>query len=337
MSNIQWTDDTSNPIHLVKQDGSHGGHWCKKVSAGCQNCYAEAQNNSGFFSFASHLNYSGEVPENLILDEEVCKKWLSWRKPKKIFVCSMTDLFGEWVKDEWIDKIFGYMAAASWHTFQVLTKRPERAIAYFNRPNLAQRIMDASDLVCKPELPLKNVHFGVTVENQAMADKRIPLLLQIPAAVRWLSVEPLLGEIELGLLGTVPKDINPTYTAVHEYISWVVVGGESGNGARPLPIEWVEAIRASLATAYANASQCQDAGVPLFVKQLGNFPVTLNPENFPKTESITRKDYASWCFEEAKKMGFELEGMCRIKLKDRKGGNIEEFPAHLQVREFPST
>lgn len=342
MSNIQWTDVSSNPIHLIKEDGTHGGHWCRKVSEGCQNCYSEAQNQSGFFSFASHLKYEGEAPSNLVFDEEVCKKWLGWRKSKKIFVCSMTDLFGEWVKDEWIDKVFSYIAAAPWHTFQLLTKRPERAIAYFNRPSLSQRIMEAGNLVCKPELPLKNVWFGVTTENQGMADKRIPLLLQIPAAVRWLSVEPLLEQIDLStVFGLYEYDEGKFALKVGSRWAnspdWVVIGGESGSGARPLPIEWIEGV----------SQQCQDAGIPVFIKQLGCFPVTNNPEKFAKkgkfygedclmtAELIGYRDYLESYFVEARKMGLELEGMYRIKLKDRKGGNIEEFPEHLRIREFP--
>jgi len=329
MSNIQWTDVSSNPIHLTKPDGSHGGHWCRKVSDGCKHCYSETQNQSGFFSFASHLEYSGDVPSNLIFDEAIALKWLSWKSPKKIFVCSMTDLFGEWVNDEWVDKILAIASLCPQHTFQILTKRPERAKEYFdNHANVETFIRTGARSMkhVKAQLPLPNVWIGTTVENQAMADKRIPLLLQIPAVVRWLSVEPLLGQIDLGLLGTVPRDINPTYTAVHEYISWVVVGGESGSGARPCSVEWIEAI----------AQQCKVADVPIFVKQLGNFPVTSNPENFTKTELITRKNYAHWCFEEATKMGFELEGMHQIKLRDRKGGNISEFPENLRIREFPN-
>ncbi|MFN6559982.1 MAG: DUF5131 family protein [Nostoc sp. ChiSLP01] len=307
MTNIQWTDVTSNPIHLVKPDGSHGGHWCKKVSPGCANCYSEAQNNNGFFSFASHLEYVGDAPDNLIFDEEVCKKWLSWRKPKKIFVCSMTDLFGEWVENEWIDKVFGYMASAHWHTFHVLTKRPERAIAYFQRHNLAQSIKDASDLVCKPELPLKNVWFGITCENQAMADKRIPLLLETPAAVKWLSVEPILENIDLKF-GSWDVDVDDDTTRSiyvpneNNLVDWVVLGGESGKNARSCHIVWVRSL----------VRQCQDASIPVFVKQLGSKPLHI--------QYIER----------------EPKHKYRYKISGNKGGKIQEFPEDLQIREFPA-
>ncbi|MEG3840466.1 DUF5131 family protein, partial [Microcoleus sp. herbarium14] len=122
MSLISWTDITANPIHLIREDGSHGGHWCRKVSAGCSRCYSETQNQSNYFAFASHLPYAGQAPDNLIFEEAVMKKLLRMRSPKKVFLCSMTDLFGEWVPDEWIDKAFAYMALAKQHTFQILTK-----------------------------------------------------------------------------------------------------------------------------------------------------------------------------------------------------------------------
>ena len=98
---IQWTDATDNPIYLLRPDGSNGGHWCRKVSEGCRECYAESINNSGFFSFASHLPYSGEPPANLHFSDAIVNCWARMRTPRKRFVCSMTDLFGEWVPLEW--------------------------------------------------------------------------------------------------------------------------------------------------------------------------------------------------------------------------------------------
>lgn len=112
MSLISWTDITANPIHLVREDGSNGGHFCNKVSPGCLHCYSESQNQSGYFSFASKLKYSGQAPDGLTFDDAVMEKLLKMRLGKKVFLCSMTDLFGEWVPDEWIDKAFAYMAFA---------------------------------------------------------------------------------------------------------------------------------------------------------------------------------------------------------------------------------
>lgn len=148
MSNIQWTNITSNPIHLIREDGTHGGHWCEKISPGCANCYAETQNQSNYFKFASKKLYTGSPPENLIFDEKVMQELVKMRSPKKVFLGSMTDIFGKWVPDEWIDLIFAYMAIAPQHTFQILTKRPERMKEY-----LAGKI------------PLPNVWFGASWLN----------------------------------------------------------------------------------------------------------------------------------------------------------------------------
>lgn len=260
---IEWTDMTSNPIHLVKEDGKNGGHWCKKISEGCANCYAETQNQSNYFSFASHLKYTGEAPKNLILDEAVLQSWVKLKKPHKIFVCSMTDVFGDWVSEEWILKIFTYFRKCPQHTFQVLTKRPERM------HDIISRIWTAK--------PLPNVWLGTSIENQKAADSRdLPLIkLNNLGWTTFYSVEPLLEKVTLNLNG----------------ISWAIVGGESGKGARPCHYEWVLDI----------VEQCQKAGTPVFVKQLGT--------------------------------NYFQEGVS-IKVKG-KGGDIHELPSRLQVREFP--
>lgn len=303
MSNIQWTDITSNPIHLIREDSTHGGHWCQKISPGCANCYAETQNQSNYFKFASHLPYTGKVPQNLIFDEEVMQKLINMRSPKKIFLCSMTDLFGEWVPDEWIDLIFAYMAIAKQHTFQILTKRPERMQEY-----LAGKI------------PLPNVWLGVSVENQKVADERIPLLLTTPAKLRFLSCEPLLEELNLvsqkredgiynyllntwetrriGAGGAVAGGRISPYS--NEGINWVIVGAESGSRARPCDVNWIRSI----------VQQCQKSNVAVFVKQLGSKPI--NSDN-----------------------GLMRTPQLWLNLKDRKGGNIDEFPEDLKIRQFP--
>ncbi|MEG4286382.1 DUF5131 family protein [Microcoleus sp. A006_D1] len=301
MSTISWTDITCNPIHLVRPDGSHGGHWCQKVSPGCTNCYSETQNQSNYFKFASKLRFTGEVPENLIFDEEVMKKLIGMRskagrKPskKKVFLCSMTDLFGEWVKEEWIDLAFAYMAIANQHTFQILTKRAERMAKYFKsgaRQRIRIAVVDLGrQLNLKPETyepyetfdfewPLANVWLGTSVENQKAADDRIPWLIKTPAAVRFLSCEPLLQKVIL----------KAEYS---QNLNWVIIGGESGSGARPCHLDWIQSI----------VQQCATANLAVFVKQLGSNPVDNN--------------YV-------------------IKPKDRKGGEISEFPEDLQIRQFP--
>ncbi|MEG4149433.1 DUF5131 family protein, partial [Microcoleus sp. Pol12B5] len=201
MSLIHWTDITANPIHIVREDGSNGGHFCNKVSLGCLHCFPEAQNQSSYFSFASHLPYAGKAPKNLIFDDVVMEKLLRMRSGKKVFLCSMTDLFGEWVPDEWIDKAFVFMLLAQQHTFQILTKRPQRMQHYLSDPATIHRVTKkASDLMnlnCLSCWPLPNVWVGTSIENQEVVDQRIPHLLNTPAVVRFLSCEPLLEKIDL--------------------------------------------------------------------------------------------------------------------------------------------
>jgi protein gp37 len=232
---------------------------------------------------------------------------LRWSKPRKIFVNSMSDLFHESVPDEWIDRIFAVMALASQHTFQILTKRPERMRDYC--ASLSFRDMAAHTppgslyhqslagmerafgLAQKfsydpptPPLPLPNVWLGVSVENQATADERIPLLLQTPAAKRFISAEPLLGPLDLsdltirvrpgeqpcGLAGLdaltgIHWDAEDTIVGLYgnpdPRIDWVIVGGESGTHARPMHPDWARSLR----------DQCKDAGVAFFWKQWGEW------------------------------------------------------------------
>jgi protein gp37 len=309
MTKIQWTDITSNPIHLVKPDGSHGGHWCRKAdrSPGCANCYSEAQNQSDFFKFASHLKYTGEAPENLILDDKILKDLIKMKTPKKIFICSMTDLFGDWISDEWICKVFAYMCIAKQHTFQILTKRPERMKEFFEIPMIKIGIANYIDEYFEDKfahqdyyMPACNVWLGVTCENQRTLAERLPILLETPAKVRFLSCEPLLEDIYLGLdelFDVCPElvegsELGEALVEVKDALDWVIVGGESGNHARPCHINWIRSI----------VKQCQNSNVPVFVKQLGSEIVLSS-------------------------------GEC-INLKS-KGGDIEAFPEDLRIREFP--
>jgi protein gp37 len=271
MSNIQWTDDTSNPIRLLKEDGTLGGHWCRKVSPGCANCYAESINNNGFFSFASHRKYAGEAPK-LGLDRKELEKWTRARTSKKVFVGSMTDLFGDWVPRDWHFEIFD-AAANSKLTFQFLTKRPD-----IMRSSCADWLSKRGE----DKLP-GNFWMGSSVENQRAASVRLPHLTQIPAGVIFLSCEPLLEEVTLG------GYINS--------IDWVIIGGESGRGARPCQVDWIRSL----------IRQCQQERTnnpAVFVKQLGAKPV------FEAT------DYP-------------------IHLADSKGGDVNEFPEDLKLRQFP--
>ena len=286
---IEWTDMTSNPIHLVKEDGKNGGHWCKKISEGCANCYAEAQNQSGFFSFASHLKYAGEAPKNLILDEAVLQSWVKLKKPHKIFVCSMTDMFGEWVSKEWILKIFTYFRKCPQHTFQVLTKRPERMHDIISKIwwKDEQALLWGEPSTAKP---LPNVWLGTSIENQKALYSRFNSLRELRSHgwTTFYSVEPLLEKVNLDL---------------QNYgVGWVIVGGESGKGARPCNYEWVLGI----------VEQCQKTGTPVFVKQLGSNPGGICTKS---ASNIFASHF----------------------IKDSKGGDIQEFPLPIQVREFPKT
>jgi protein gp37 len=232
---IQWTDETWTP-----------DTGCDRISPGCDHCYA--------LTLAKRLQAMGVAGyENdgdprtsgpgfaVTLHPELLGRPLRWRKPRRVFVCSMADLFHKDVPSRFIGDVFVAMARADQHTFQVLTKRPQRM---------------ARELTCFP--PLANVWLGTSVENQRYADLRIPHLLATPAAVRFLSCEPLLGPIDLGgtdsfLWGMpTPWDEPP--------VAWVIIGGESGPGARPMDLDWARSL----------IEQCRDADVAVFVKQLGS-------------------------------------------------------------------
>lgn len=199
---------------------------------------------------------------------------LRWRKPRSVFVNSMSDLFHEDVSDEYIAAVFGVMAACPQHTFQVLTKRAERMRDWFRwvdgfgvgdpaglLESIAGDAMDST--LMDPETlsgvpwPLSNVWLGVSVEDQPRADERIPLLMQCPAAVRWISAEPLLGPINLRKLPHPDHGMGIDFGGV---LDWVVAGGESGPGHRTCDLAWLRSI----------AGQCQAAGVPCFMKQTGS-------------------------------------------------------------------
>lgn len=302
MSNIEWTDVTWNPVT-----------GCSKVSPGCAHCYAEAL--SLRFGTSKKPWTPENAAENVVLHPERLDAPLHWRKPRRVFVNSMSDLFHELVPDSFIVDVFRVMAQAEQHTFQVLTKRPERMRDMLND----QIIMCDLSCVILPgprwaTWPLPNVWLGVSVENQHWADERIPLLLQTPAAVRFISAEPLLGPVNLKQAGAIRMD---TWHADHGQLDWVIVGGESGPKHRPFDAHWARDIR----------DQCASAGVPLFVKQLGARPLIECPE------CGGLNDY-----------GDAGEGTCdvcedqprlRLRLKSRKGGDMDEWPKDLRIREFP--
>jgi len=251
MSKIQWTDKTQNPINEAG-----GGHYCVPISPGCKNCYASRMNKTPYFG--GNGKAFGVRPEGhpeMTLNREMLATWARMRKPKKHFVGSMTDVFGEWVPDWMVLKLFDAMAAAPLQTFQVLTKRPERL------PGIIDKFLWWTS----QQMP-KNVWLGTSAEDQKCLDQRLIHLIRSRVRVRFLSLEPLLGPIRLfdvddftsQMLATLPIGVHKFPAA--DYIDWVIIGGESGPGARAMSLDWVRDI----------LEQCREASIPAFLKQLGS-------------------------------------------------------------------
>ncbi|MCL6446839.1 MAG: phage Gp37/Gp68 family protein [Armatimonadetes bacterium] len=253
-SKIEWTDYVWNPVT-----------GCTPVSEGCRNCYAARYAKR----LAGRCGYPKDNPFRIILHLERLNEPLRWKKPRRVFVCSMGDLFHPDVPDEFIKQVFNSMATdilqPCKHTYMVLTKRPERMLQFFEKYTTCG------------VAPWPNVWLGVTAENQEAADERIPILLQVPAAVHWVSCEPLLGSVDLsgwleltwacpecgdmsGFVGERCSCGEGVYVE-QPRLNWVVVGGETGPGARPMHPDWVGSLR----------DQCQAAGVPFFFKQWGEW------------------------------------------------------------------
>lgn len=273
---IEWTDATWNPLR-----------GCSRVSDGCRNCYAESVAHrfsgpgmpyEGLTRIVNgHPAWTGEVR----MITELLDQPLRWTRPRRIFVNSMSDLFHESVPDSFIDRVFAVMWAChfcdggqSKHVFQILTKRAKRMRDYLRqdrREHWARAAINLAgkydpdgifDDIANAQGSHPRIWLGVSVENQATADERIPLLLETPAAIRWISAEPLLSPMSL----VVPFD-GATVNAVRgalpgiPRLDWVVAGGESGSHARPSHPDWLRAMR----------DQCKAAGVPFLFKQWGEW------------------------------------------------------------------
>lgn len=275
-SKIEWTDATWNPIV-----------GCSVVSPGCTNCYAMRLAGGRLAHHPSRAGLTVDSKAGPVWNGEVrlVEEWLDqplrWRRPRMIFVCAHGDLFHESVPDEWIDRVFAVMALATQHTFQVLTKRATRMRDYVSTragdymvvmPEAA-RIAGATLQDCKRagllSWPLSNVWLGVSAEDQSRANERVPDLLATPATVRFVSAEPLLGPVNLGRTEARPGLLDALRghqhsfggVSIHPRIDWVIVGGESGPGARPMHPDWARSLR----------DQCQAAGVAFHFKQWGEF------------------------------------------------------------------
>jgi protein gp37 len=281
MSKIEWTEATWNPVV-----------GCSVVSPGCTNCYAMRMANRLAANPATP-HYAGTVEPSkagpvwtgklAMAPEKALTAPLRRRKPTMYFVNSMGDLFHEDVPDDWIDRVFAVMALCPQHTFQVLTKRANRMRAYVTDREDREigRAQDRQLTGPHPVPVLPNAWLGVSAEDQVRADDRIPDLLATPAAVRFVSAEPLLGPVDLRRLAATGGTIRPYRALVDALdgtcqsrdhastdwfklpakIDWVIVGGESGKGARPMHPHWARSLR----------DQCAAAGVPFFFKQWGEF------------------------------------------------------------------
>lgn len=274
---IPWTDRTWNPVT-----------GCTPTSRACDRCYAKRMANR----LAGRHGYDKDNPFKITWHEDVIRQPLTWRTPAKVFAISMGDLFHPDVPDEWIDKVMAIITLTPKHTYQILTKRPERMLKYFSSEKehlvdcweaasyemgLADKDEDCDAPAChifnriEREWPLKNLWLGVTAEDQKRANLRIPLLLGTPAAIRFVSIEPMLGVINLRFLnpgsftffnalsGTVSDLDNRSLLTPR--LDWVICGGESGPKARPLYPRWVDIIR----------NQCYLSNTPFFFKSWGSY------------------------------------------------------------------
>lgn len=277
MSKIEWTDRTWNPLA-----------GCTVISPGCTHCYAmrmahrleamgqEKYQGTTWKTDGGKILWTGRIN----LDEKALLEPLKWKKPQRVFVNSMSDLFHENVPFEYVDKVFAIMALTPHITYQVLTKRPERMAEFLVWKKRDWACLGPGCIIEKIffrpwenvkafengfnqhfQFPLPNVWLGTTVENQKEADARIQNLLRCPAAVRFLSCEPLLGPVEFSNVTKRADAVSQLGKKALSGIHWVIAGGESGHQARPVHEKWIRSMR----------DQCQAAGVPFFFKQWGEW------------------------------------------------------------------
>lgn len=365
-SKIEWCDATWQVTH-----------GCKKVAAGCANCYAirDAHRMAGHPNpkisgprqgltkwvhrspnERAFVDWTGVVrtaPENLAIP-------LRWKKPKRIFVNSNSDLFHEAVPFEFIAAVYGVMAACPQHRFIILTKRPKRMREFFEWCDGGKRVAEAAAKQWRhldaenakpavtwnlhaasinlllgneksswPHWPLLNVIHGYSAANQPDLDAGIADLLATPSALRCLSLEPLIGPVDLRPWLECRCDKNGNCdVCLTGGIDWVLVGGESGPGARPCDIEWIRSI----------VEQCKAAGALCFVKQLGSRPVA----DFYDDEARELYDDALEPFPDPDDWDIDMNGQPPVDspvslkiIKDRKGADPSEWPADLRVRQWP--
>lgn len=388
-THIQWTDETWNPVV-----------GCTKISAGCKNCYAKTihDNRHKAFKEGKLQNVTQyAVPfEKVQLMHDRLTYPLSWKKPRKVFVNSVSDLFHEDVPFGFIDQVFAIMARTPQHTYQVLTKRPERMAEYLGNRMLRSVHISAESMKQQSkdagqggryfrgtppfhDPPLPNVWLGTSVENQAAANERIPHLLRCDAQVRFLSMEPLLGPVDIVAAMGEPSDedwdqvnaeddanddagepeefveeceqecdwinfgndlvVNREHVAWRQHrlmrarmkkmareLDWVIIGGESGHKPRPFVIQFARNIIRDVQS--AGRQQNAEDTVRVFVKQLGSNPVDAGE---------VRCSHCFYYFKDREHTTPSLEHPMPIKLKDHMGGEPNEWPEDLRIREWPPT
>jgi protein gp37 len=239
---IEWTDETWSPVT-----------GCSPISDGCKNCYAKRMSKR----LAGRYGYPKDDPFKVTPHYSRMSKPFGWKKSRRIFVCSMGDIFHKDVKPEWRQDVWDVMHENQQHTYIILTKRPKGAAKY------------------KKSWWFPNIWLGVTAENQQTADERIPILLQTPAAVRFVSVEPMLSKINIRkwlpeILGGIPFRLDS------DVLQWIICGAETGPGARHMQLDWAIDLK----------NQCKEAGIPFFFKKASKgdtVPPELLIREFPKT------------------------------------------------------
>lgn len=343
-TNIQWTTYSWNPIRAKHRVTGKIGWHCTKPSVGCHECYSEALN----IRLGTGERFLPTAKVDVFLDEKMLLEPTRWRTPRRIFVCSMTDLFGEFVEAKWIDRIFAIMAMCGYpwrgHTFQVLTKRAERMRDYVNDPETPERVakemmaitaqQNGSRLTAEmipnvpehlvPKWPLANVWKGVSVEDERAARDRVPALLQTQATIRFVSCEPLLEHISLDMIGgehPAEPGIGGAWNALSG--EWWPAWGDpakeyreriTGGPRLDLVIIGGESGRRArpfnLEWARSLIQQCRNHRVAPFLKQVGsNAWQGSLPNEEPEYRFLTR---------------------------DLKGGDPTEWPNDIRVREFPA-
>lgn len=329
-THIQWATASVNPIRARGREDGKQGWFCTRVSPACTNCYASDMNQNRYYG-TGHEYIVGNLPKvEPYIEPRVLEQVIRWRKPREIFWCSMTDLFGEFVPDAWIDQVLTTIALTPHHRHIILTKRVERAAEHLldgswdsDEPqeirhrvyrladrhacdlNLGEGHPSADYLLSAHDAgwPLSNVIIGASVENQEWADKRRPAMAAISDLgwPTWISNEPGLGPIDW---------------SGWEFLNWMVSGGESGSRAkvRPYQLEWARQSR----------DWCRENDVPWFLKQIGTRPTVRCEEN-PRL----------W----PDKLAWDVDGRgpstrWAVKVRHHKGGDMGEWSPDLRVRQL---